>query len=342
MIFNEMIQGLDEKLAMESANEKVMTLEEEMNAEIADLVAMESATDELDASNIFAFVDGVEATNAYLAMRDAGLSTSEGRDVAAIYKGFGIESEIAMEAAKDVLARKAYAGKAAIKALIATLIKWLKALFGVTVASKKVFESLAKKAKAMKTQLEKKKSSEKVTDKLSKEVRVDFAEEITKWTKHYDDHIKYVTEHVNMDDETGDVDAMNLSIKTIRSAFKTPESGAVAPTKEKKEGAGLVSHLITSLDTLSGVNNRATADAGKAIKDAIAKLEKVKKSVDAKIENEKDETKKAALSTSKEVLNAKIKLVNEVNSACKKDLKGLVKVADELLTVSKGVLATIY
>lgn len=341
MIFNEMIQGLDEKLAMESANEKVMTLEEEMNAEIADLVAMESATDELDASNIFAFVDGVEATNAYLAMRDAGLSTSEGRDVAAIYKGFGIESEIAMEAAKDVLARKAYAGKAAIKALIATLIKWLKALFGVTVASKKVFESLAKKAKAMKTQLEKKKSSEKVTDKLSKEVRVDFTDEITKWTKHYDSHIKYVTEHVNMD-ETGDVDAMNLSIKTIRSAFKTPEGGAVAPTKEKKEGAGLVSHLITSLDTLSGVNNRTTADAGKAIKDAIAKLEEVKKSVDAKIENEKDETKKAALSASKEVLNAKIKLVNEVNSACKKDLKGLVKVADELLTVSKGVLATIY
>lgn len=341
MIFNEMIQGLDEKLAMESANEKVMTLEEEMNAEIADLVAMESATDELDASNIFAFVDGVEATNAYLAMRDVGLSTSEGRDVAAIYKGFGIESEIAMEAAKDVLARKAYAGKAAIKALIATLIKWLKALFGVTVASKKVFESLAKKAKAMKTQLEKKKSSEKVTDKLSKEVRVDFTDEITKWTKHYDDHIKYVTEHVNMD-ETGDVDAMNLSIKTIRSAFKTPEGGAVAPTKEKKEGSGLVSHLITSLDTLSGVNNRTTADAGKAIKDAIAKLEKVKKSVDAKLENEKDETKKAALATNKEVLNAKIKLVNEVNSACKKDLKGLVKVADELLTVSKGVLATIY
>lgn len=341
MIFNEMIQGLDEKLAMESANEKVMTLEEEMNAEIADLVAMESATDELDASNIFAFVDGVEATNAYLAMRDAGLSTSEGRDVAAIYKGFGIESEIAMEAAKDVLARKAYAGKAAIKALIATLIKWLKALFGVTVASKKVFESLAKKAKAMKTQLEKKKSSEKVTDKLSKEVRVDFVEEITKWVGLYDEHIKNVVTNITTD-EKGDISAIELKIKSIKDTFKTPEGGAVAPTKEKKEGAELVSHLITSLDTLSGVNNRTTADAGKAIKDAIAKLEKVKKSVDAKLENEKDETKKAALSTSKEVLNAKIKLVNEVNSACKKDLKGLVKVADELLTVSKGVLATIY
>lgn len=341
MIFNEMIQGLDEKLAMESANEKVMTLEEEMNAEIADLVAMESATDELDASNIFAFVDGVEATNAYLAMRDAGLSTSEGRDVAAIYKGFGIESEIAMEAAKDVLARKAYAGKAAIKALIATLIKWLKALFGVTVASKKVFESLAKKAKAMKTQLEKKKSSEKVTDKLSKEVRTDFTEEINKWVGLYDEHIKNVVTNINTD-EKGDVSTIELKIKSIKDAFKTPEGGAAAPVKEKKEGAELVSHLITSLDTLSGVNNRTTADAGKAIKDAISKLEKVKKSVDAKLENEKDETKKAALSTSKEVLNAKIKLVNEVNSACKKDLKGLVKVADELLTVSKGVLATIY
>lgn len=340
MIFNEFINGLDENIAMESMQEVVMTEEQEMNAEIEAMVAMESALDDMDAANVFAFVDGAEATNAYLAMRDAALPSNEGRDVAGIYKDFGIESEIAMEAAKDVLARKAYATKAAIKALIATLIKWLKSLFGFTVASKKVFESLSKKAKAMKTQLEKKKSSEKVTEKLSKEVKADFTAEINKWVGLYDKHIANVTTNIVADATSGDVNAITLKLKEMKDDFKVPEGGE-APNKEKMEGSTLVGHLISSLGTLVEVNKRATVDAGKAIKDTIAKLEKLKKDVDAKVEKAEDD-KKAGLESQKALLNAKIKLCNEVNVACKKDLKGLVKVADDLLTVSKGVLAAIY
>lgn len=361
MIFNELMTGLNEAVGMESISDAPMTELEEMNAEIQEMVALESALDEEFAYNTLAFVENTEATNALLAMREVALESTQGVDPAKIYEGFGIESEIAMEAAKDVLARKAYAGAAAIKALIATCIKWLKSLFGVTVASKKVFSSLAKKGKAMAKELRKKQGSSKVNaEKLKRDVPK-YQDKIKEFVGNYDKHLAMVkgeglkditvivagfTTAINGQATSGpgresyeNAEAIKQKIDDLKESIKDYGDKYDKGDTSEESGSNLVSTLITACDYLDKEVNsgtRKTEDAGKKIKDAIKKLEDAKKDLDKKENKEKD---KSGL---KEVLNKQITLYNTVHSAVKADLKMIVRVADDLLTMSKGVLAAIY
>lgn len=351
MIFNELMTGLNEAVGMESYVDAPMTELEEMNAEIQEMVALESALDEEFAYNTLAFCDNAEATTSLLAMREVALESTQGMDPAKIYEGFGIESEIAMEAAKDVLARKAYAGVAAIKALIATCIKWLKSLFGVTVASKKVFSSLAKKGKDMAKQLGKKMGSKKIdSDKLKRDVPA-YKTKIEEFVGNYDKHLamvqgngvldvqwKYKSEdtyrNVSSESIEKKIDDLKESIKDYGDKYDKGDTNELTGTK-------LVTTLkeaCSYLDTQVNSGTRKTEDAGKKIKDAIKKLEDAKKDLDKKDSKLKDDAK----SNLKELLNKQITLYNTVHSAVKTDLKMIVKVADDLLTTSKGVLAAIY
>lgn len=349
MIFNELMTGLNEAVGMESISDAPMTELEEMNAEIQEMVALESALDEEFAYNTLAFVENTEATNALLAMREVALESTQGVDPAKIYEGFGIESEIAMEAAKDVLARKAYAGAAAIKALIATCIKWLKSLFGVTVASKKVFSSLAKKGKAMAKELRKKQGSSKVNaEKLKRDVPK-YQDKIGEFVANYDKHLAMVKgegiEDIHYRYKNDDTDriksvaSIDKQIETLKESTKEYGDKYDKGDTSEETGSGLVSTLISACDYLDKEVNsgtRKSEDAGKKIKNAIKKLEDAKKDLDKKENKEKD---KSGL---KEVLNKQITLYNTVHSAVKADLKMIVRVADDLLTMSKGVLAAIY
>lgn len=361
MIFNELMTGLNEAVGMESISDAPMTELEEMNAEIQEMVALESALDEEFAYNTLAFVENTEATNALLAMREVALESTQGVDPAKIYEGFGIESEIAMEAAKDVLARKAYAGAAAIKALIATCIKWLKSLFGVTVASKKVFSSLAKKGKAMAKELRKKQGSSKVNaEKLKRDVPK-YQDKIKEFVGNYDKHLSLVkdvkwvwsnktdetrnpdkkgfaafeegSDRLNISDVQKSIDDLKESVKNYGDKYDKGETS-------EESGSTLVSTLISAcdyLDTEVNSGTRKSEDAGKKIKTAIKKLEDAKKAVDKKENYESNQ--KSDLKT---LLNKQITLYNTVHSAVKADLKMIVRVADDLLTMSKGVLAAIY
>lgn len=388
MIFNEMISGLNEAVGMESISDAPMTELEEMNAEIQDMVALESALDEEFAYNTLAFVDNAEATNALLAMREVGLESTQGMDPAKIYEGFGIESEIAMEAAKDVLARKAYAGAAAIKALIATCIKWLKSLFGITVASKKVFTSLAKKGKDMKKQLNKKAASAKINDeKLKREVPDYIGTDSTKGLKRalklYKDHTAMIakinsTTGVYTESEEIDVmgnigmeaakesakglaaakNAIKTTVDTLGSVVFNADANALKTKTEKvkedvkdindiydksateeKAGSGLFNALISGLGELENIKNNIgpVDDAGKAINKTIKSLEKAKSQLD---KTYKDDTNR--IGGARTTLNAAITLLTEIHRAVKMELKVIVRISDDLLTMSKGVLAAIY
>ena len=360
MIFNELMTGLNEAVGMESISDAPMTELEEMNAEIQEMVALESALDEEFAYNTLAFVENTEATNALLAMREVALESTQGVDPAKIYEGFGIESEIAMEAAKDVLARKAYAGAAAIKALIATCIKWLKSLFGVTVASKKVFSSLAKKGKAMAKELRKKQGSSKVNaEKLKRDVPK-YQDKIKEFVGNYDKHLSLVkgtklsSENLAVSNSglgniegaiakivIGSVESINKTIEDLKESTKDYGDKYDKGDTSEESGSSLVSTLISACDYLDkevNSGNRKTEDAGKKIKDAIKNLEDVKKDLD----KESNKMNDGAKSKAKEILNKQITLYNTVHSAVKADLKMIVRVADDLLTMSKGVLAAIY
>ena len=356
MIFNELMTGLNEAVGMESYVDAPMTELEEMNAEIQEMVALESALDEEFAYNTLAFCDNAEATNALLAMREVALESTQGMDPAKIYEGFGFESAIAMEAAKDVLARKAYAGVAAIKALIATCIKWLKSLFGVTVASKKVFSSLAKKGKDMAKQLGKKMGSKKIdSEKLKRDVPA-YKTKIEEFVGNYDNHLAMVKTNGLTDVlvrytqaggkvtnvlEVSKLDDIKKTTEDLKESIKDYGDKYDKGDTNELTGNQLVTTLREACSYLNdkvNTGNRKTEDAGKKIKDAIKKLEDAKKDIDKK-ENKWDDTVKSNVKTA---INAQITLYNTVHSAVKADLKMIVKVADDLLTTSKGVLAAIY
>lgn len=359
MIFNELMTGLNEAVGMESYSDAPMTELEEMNAEIQEMVALESALDEEFAYNTLAFCDNAEATNALLAMREVALESTQGMDPAKIYEGFGFESAIAMEAAKDVLARKAYAGVAAIKALIATCIKWLKSLFGVTVASKKVFSSLARKGKDMAKQLGKKMGSKKIdSEKLKREIP-DFSGKISEFVGNYDKHIALVkdtklsSENLAVSDSglgnitgtiakitVGSVESINKNIEELKEFTKEYGEKYDKDDTTEKSGSELVTYLANACDSLDKTvaSGRKNEDAGKKIKDAIKNLEDVKRDLD----KESNKLNDTAKSKAKEMLNKQITFYNTVHSTVKADLKMIVKVADDLLTTSKGVLAAIY
>lgn len=395
MIFNELMTGLNEAVGMESISDAPMTELEEMNAEIQDMIALESALDEEFAYNTLAFCDNTEATNALLAMREVGLESTQGMDPAKIYEGFGIESEIAMEAAKDVLARKAYAGVAAIKALIATCIKWLKSLFGITVASKKVFTSLSKKAKDMKKQLSKKSGSAKInSEKLKRELPVYSSNDkgIAAICNLYVKHTGLIaklnsstgmmaseSEELDINGGIGmeskdakkrdipnpaknakesnakdDADASSLLIKSFTdnvSTIKTKITEVKEDVKklpdlydktstEEKAGSEVLTYLTTALGVLENIKSNigSVDNVGKTINKTIKSLEKEKSRLDKVYKD----TTASVLPSAQQSINTAITLLTEIHKAAKTEIKMIVKIADDLLTMSKGVLAAIY
>lgn len=343
MIFDELMTGLNEAVGMESISDAPMTELEEMNAEIQDMIALESAFEEMEAYTVLEFADNVEATSALLAMREVALESTQGMDPAKIYEGFGIESEIAMEAAKDVLARKAYAGIAAIKALIATCIKWLKSLFGITVASKKVFTSLKKKADDMKKQLNKKAGSSKIdSEKLVRSIP-DYQAGLKNWIGLFNNNITNLSnatrdmvsriERGTLIDKNSEdsIETLNKQTEKHATAYKKSETEEVA-------GSQLITVLTGALSYLSSEAGKLKSkDPGKDIKSAIKELENYKKKLD-----NRDSSKDDKLEGKKASVNALITRLNKLNSLFKEDMKGIVRVSDDLLTMSKGVLAAIY
>lgn len=329
-----------------------MTLEEEMNAEIAMEAELDEAYAQMDFANIVAGTSQAEAILTAMAEREVGLESNAGRDAATIYGEFGLEG-FGMEAVKDVVARKAYSGIASLKALINTCISWLKQLIGITVASKKVFSGLSKKAKAMKKQLGKVQS--KVSEKLKRDMP-NYSTVLTKLagtgvaTAGTQGLYKTISSNsqTNNDSfveslktaEAADVEKMTKTVKDKNERF-TQLNEDLKDIYDKGdtddyEGSACFGHINTFLVNLEKVSNfYKSTDMAKGYEKQIKAFEKFRKEVD-----KKDSTVKAPTEVG-QFLNAKITSLNKNSTYGKKILKEIVRLADDGLTMAKGIYASL-
>lgn len=322
-----------------------VSLEQEMNEEIAMEAELDEAYAQMDFANIVASTSQCEAILTAMAEREIGLESNAGRDAATIYGEFGLE------AIKDVAMRKAYSGLASLKALINTCINWLKQLIGLTVASKKVFAGLAKKAKAMKKQLGKVQS--KVSEKLKRDMP-DYSAALKKLagTGTGDDAglYKAVSSGSETSQDAWITELKNKpadQVKTVIATAKTASEKFTELNESLKdvydkndttdyEGSACFTHINTFLTSLEATaTHYKSVDMAKGYNKQVKAFEKFRKEVD------KVGTTVTAPTEVSQYLNAQITYLNKQAAYGKKIIKEIVKVADDGLTMAKGIYATL-
>lgn len=315
-----------------AGEESEVSLEKEMQEEIAMEAELDEANAQMDFAAIVAGTSQCESILAAMADREVGLESNSGRDAGVIYGEFGLE------AIKDVAMRKAYSGLASLKALINTCIKWLKQLVGIQTASKKIFAGIIKKVKAMKKQLGKVQS--KVDDKLKREMP-DYSAAMTKIMSEFDTYISTGNIITGLDKKTAAELQTEISdTKAITEKF-AEKNDALKEMYDKSntsdyEGAACYSHIIKAL---TAVSEKATArkdkDVAKLYDNEIKALEKLRKQID------KDGSTVTAPDELSKYISAQITKATKSANYTKAALKLYVRVADDCLTMAKGIYATL-
>lgn len=333
-----------EGLGVEDGRE--LSLEEEMNEEIAMEADLDEAYAQMDYANMVAGASQAEAILTTMADREVGLESNAGRNATDVYKGFGIE--VGMEAVKDVVARKAYSGLASLKALINTCIKWLKSLIGIHTASKKIFAGLKKKATAMRKQLSKVQS--KVSEKLKREMP-DYAKALTTIIADYQlgtGSQKVLGDTLSQTDSQK-ATALSWSEADVNREIEKAER-SINSTKTKKEnlkelydkadtteyeGSACFTAIYKVLDSIIASSEKNKSDDFQKIVDNnIKSLEKTRSAID------KDKNAKPAPNLSR-YFNKRIEAFTKVSGLLKDSLKLYVNVSDDALTMAKGIYATL-
>lgn len=323
--------------------ETPVSLEQEMNDEIAMEAELDEAYAQMDFASIVASTSQCEAILSVMAEREVGLESNAGRDAATIYGEFGLE------AIKDVAMRKAYSGVASLKALINTCISWLKQLLGIHTASKKIFSGLKKKAKAMGKQLGKVQS--KVSEKLKRDMP-GYEEALKKLVTLYSGLLDISKEHrdtfnfeqdkadlLNMSEQEYEraVNELNTANEHLKEALERINDKEAYDPKDTEEYEGstcyatiksAVKYIETFSDTLK------TDDFAKIIDKNIKNLEKLRKDLD---KDKKNPTPPQA----GRLLNKTIEAYTKTSSGMKRILKEIVKASDDCLTMAKGIYATL-
>ncbi len=323
-----------------------ISLEEEMAQEIAMEAELDEAYSQMDFAGIVAATSQAEAMLTAMADREAGLESNTGRDATTVYGEFGLE--VGMEAVKDVVARKAYSGLASLKALINTCIKWLKSLLGIHTASKKIFAGLKKKATDMRKQLSK--GQVNVSDKLKRDMP-NYTEALKYYIGLYSGNLnsqKMVKDNFNDADavKSGllawDENKVNAKIDSVNSAI-TAYDKIKEELKEKYdktdtteyEGASCYSFISDVLKAIENNANKYKSDDFQKIIDGnIKSLEKVRTAID------KDKNAKPAPNLGR-YFNKRIEKYTKLSGVMKVALKSYVNVADDALTMAKGIYATL-
>ena len=311
-----------------------VSLEQEMNEEIAMEAELDEAYAQMDFANIVASTSQCEAILTAMAEREIGLESNAGRDADVIYGEFGLE------AIKDVAMRKAYSGLASLKALINTCINWLKQLVGISVASKKIFAGLAKKAKAMGKQLGK--VQVKVSEKLKRDMP-DYAKALTelnsKYTSNYsrgkDNNLSTLkeAEATTLDPATDFMKEQSKKYTDLNEALKDIYDKADTTDYEGSACYTTITKAVKSIETIGNANK--SVDMAKNFDKEIKALENLRKEID-----KKDAKVKAPESLNK-YINAEIVYATKMHNYAKSALKMYVKVADDCLTMAKGIYATL-
>lgn len=321
-----------------------ISLEEEMAQEIAMEAELDEAYSQMDFAGIVAATSQAEAMLTAMADREAGLESNTGRDATTVYGEFGLE--VGMEAVKDVVARKAYSGLASLKALINTCIKWLKSLLGIHTASKKIFAGLKKKATDMKKQLGKVQS--KVSDKLKRDMP-NYAKSLNALFTIYsaalseqkainrdtkDDVLSSLLTASDTDIQNG-INGVETGINRIKETSDRLEEAYEKGDTDEYEGSACYNHIMTVIKSIEANGNGYKGDDfEKIINKNIKVMEDVRKDLDRR----KDANPPAQ---TPRLLNKTIEYYTKVSAFMKKVLKKIVNVADDALTMGKGIYATL-
>ena len=320
------------------SGEHTMTLEEEMNSEIAMEVEIDEAHYQMDCANILASTSQCEAILSAMAEREIGLECNDGRDPSVIYSEFGLE------AVKDVAMRKVYSGVASLKALINTCINWLKQLLGLTTASKKIFNGLFRKSKAMYKQLMK--VQPKVSDKLTRDIP-DYSKAFQELFKEFRDKLSdgaisegnklaYLSLNVRTLEKTAQ--DRKYQAKTVKDSLDKLDDIYDKDDTNDYEGSECFNKISTMISDLKTLAEKAKGlnDMEKNFDKKIKSLEKFRKDIEK--DDQIDAAKTNAIS---KYINGEIELATAKQRYAKKSLRLFVRCADDCLTMAKGVYATL-
>ncbi|MGL5314514.1 MAG: hypothetical protein ACRC92_14790 [Peptostreptococcaceae bacterium] len=330
---------------------------EAMDAEINAMGESQTHEEELAAYATLESAAGAELVIVTSALADISrLSATESEEAAEeIMRGYGLTDEFAMEAAKDVLARGAYAGAAKIKAAIAAVLKWIQSIITFSANTRKAYAKVEKMAKNQIKALKGKAGSKKITeDKFSKEL-VDFATLTYKGTKSGKPSTGTATGDLKtLGDTIVNLDilkAIGITNSLTDTDFGSKLSEAYSDFEEEikdafdrgnkteYEKSALLAKVIERCRT---VENEAKANkADKTIKE----LEKAKKDAqkltsDSKMKAfNKTSPNKDGLEAYVTFASNLVTLVTTVSKAVKRSHKETISAMDTILTEAKAVEA---
>lgn len=305
--------------------ENELSLEKQMEEEIAMEAAIDDATFETVAFESVAALDVYQ--NVMIAMAEKECAV-EGADAVAVYESFG------MEAAKDVLARKAYAGWSTIKALIGTLLGWVKKILGFSVNMKKVSKSLGEKAKKMRTALNKVVANVGKKE-ISYEVRV-YESKAKEAIKELED-VKAELDNVGSDALAKMTKSTIVPQTAEEKATKSEEFKTWLDATEEKNAKDILDILFSGLKVYT--DNNKLEDLQKLADKKVKDLNKLYKDVDAAAKGAKDVGAETVKLNS--IITSQITAANVLAARAQASGKNYVKVADYLFTDVKKFIAKV-
>nr|DAI12754.1 MAG TPA: hypothetical protein [Caudoviricetes sp.] len=301
--------------------------------------------------------------NVYVAMAEKECAV-EGANPLEIYRGFGLEgallNTVGQEAISDVVKRRAYSGVAQIKSLINTLIAWVKRLLGLSANTKKIFKSLAEKAKKIKKEVVKARgnfSAKQLKNGDDKEYEKEMPEFLG--DASYTGTYGLKTAKKAYTDLKGFADQLNsiTNAWTNTAAFTNETKAAVNPkavfastdkenisekmktwkedTKNTETGNDIFDKIIAGLNEL--VSNKSAVDINKSFEKAQKLLEKLRDKM------EKDDSTSAGTNGAKYTDMQKVFADTIASASLNASFMNLfakfyVKVADELFTNAKWII----
>lgn len=341
------------------AYETPKSLLDEMMEEIGFESDIDNAIYEADAAAVTSAASIVENVYTVMAEREAGI---EGANPLEAYKGFGLEGAlvnyVGQEAITDVVARRAYSGIAQLKSLINTLIAWVSKILGLSANTKKIFKSLAEKAKKVKKDLAKAKSA--FVGKLVKNgEEKEFSRELADYLGEAGPtgkfglntvievygvikrSMEYMLTTVSVDPATGALaDNAGGTANRTGDALDADKKEEYAEkiknwkedTKNEVTGEALFTKIMEGLNVLATAKDNKT-DIAKSADKAKKHLEKLRKELENGNKNAN-----ADLSKAHESINKWISTVTTDASYMNMFAKFYVRVADELFTDAKWLI----
>lgn len=331
--------------------ENPKSLLDEMMEEIGFESDIDNAIYEADAAAVTSAASIVENVYAVMAEREAGI---EGASVLEAYKGFGLEGSlvnfVGQEALSDVVKRRAYSGLTQIKSLINTLISWVSRILGLSTNTKKIFKSLAEKAKKIKKDLSTARSNFSAKNfklgedkEIVKEIANYLGEEKTDGVFGLKTVVKFYKDFKTIDSATDLIKfekgklVVNITQPDKNKDISHKEAYAEKiknwkeDTKRETLGDNLFTEMNKGLDYLIA-NKNNNVDIDRACQKFKKHLERVR------TEMENANTQDADLSKSHDKLNLWISYMNNAAMYMNMFAKFYVRIADELFTDVKWLI----